>query len=144
MIKIIVVAHGHFPNGILSSLELIAGKQENIVAIDFLSGMSSDSIRRSLEASLEEVEQALILTDLLGGTPFNVASTLSVKYADKEIKVLSGLNLAMLMEAVFSRDICDNLEDLTEKVISSAQNGIVDFSTCIVGGEEDDQFEGGI
>lgn len=144
MIKIIVVAHGHFPNGILSSLELIAGKQENIVAIDFLSGMSSDSIRRSLEASLEEVEQALILTDLLGGTPFNVASTLSVKYADKEIKVLSGLNLAMLMEAVFSRDICDNLEDLTEKVISSAQNGIVDFSTCIVDGEEDDQFEGGI
>ncbi|MGH2275488.1 PTS sugar transporter subunit IIA [Streptococcus uberis] len=144
MIKIIVVAHGQFSNGILSSLELIAGKQENVVAIDFLSGMSSDNIRCSLEASLEEVEQALILTDLLGGTPFNVASTFSVNYADKEIKVLSGLNLAMLMEAVFSRDICDNLEELTEKVISSAQKGIVDFSTCIVGDEEDDQFEGGI
>ncbi|VTS12694.1 PTS sugar transporter subunit IIA [Streptococcus pseudoporcinus] len=144
MIKIIVVAHGQFSNGILSSLELIAGKQENIVAIDFISGMSSDNIRRSLEVSLEEVEQALILTDLLGGTPFNVASTLSVNYADKEIKVLSGLNLAMLMEAVFSRNFCDKLEDLTEKLITSARNGIVDFSTCIERNEEDDQFEGGI
>ncbi|WP_203268441.1 PTS sugar transporter subunit IIA [Streptococcus uberis] len=144
MIKIIIVAHGHFPNGILSSLELIAGKQENIAVIDFLAGMSADNVRSSLEASLQGVEQALILTDLLGGTPFNIASTVSVNHDDKKINVLSGLNLAMLMEAVFSREIVDNLEDLTEKVISSAQNGIVDFSTCIVGGEEDDQFEGGI
>ncbi|MCK1165815.1 PTS sugar transporter subunit IIA [Streptococcus uberis] len=144
MIKIIIVAHGHFPNGILSSLELIAGKQENIAAIDFLAGMSADNVRCSLEASLQGVEQALILTDLLGGTPFNIASTVSVHHDDKKINVLSGLNLAMLMEAVFSREIVDNLEDLTEKVITSAQKGIVDFSSCIESSEDENLFEGGI
>lgn len=144
MIKIIIVAHGHFPNGILSSLELIAGKQENIAVIDFLSGMSADNVRSSLEASLQGVEQALILTDLLGGTPFNIASTVSVNHDDKKINVLSGLNLAMLMEAVFSREIVDNLEDLTEKVITSAQKGIVDFSSCIECSEDENLFEGGI
>ncbi|GAA5395020.1 PTS sugar transporter subunit IIA [Streptococcus uberis] len=144
MIKIIIVAHGHFPNGILSSLELIAGKQENIAVIDFLAGMSSDNVRSSLEASLQGVEQALILTDLLGGTPFNIASTVSVNHDDKKINVLSGLNLAMLMEAVFSREIVDNLEDLTEKVITSAQKGIVDFSSCIECSEDENLFEGGI
>ncbi|MCK1189317.1 PTS sugar transporter subunit IIA [Streptococcus uberis] len=144
MIKIIIVAHGHFPNGILSSLELIAGKQENIAAIDFLAGMSAGNVRSSLEASLQGVEQALILTDLLGGTPFNIASTVSVHHDDKKINVLSGLNLAMLMEAVFSREIVDNLEDLTEKVITSAQKGIVDFSSCIECSEDENLFEGGI
>lgn len=144
MIKIIIVAHGHFPNGILSSLELIAGKQENIAVIDFLAGMSADNVRSSLEASLQGVEQALILTDLLGGTPFNIASTVSVNHDDKKINVLSGLNLAMLMEAVFSREIVDNLEDLTEKVINSAQKGIVDFSSCIECSEDENLFEGGI
>lgn len=144
MIKIIIVAHGHFPNGILSSLELIAGKQENIAVIDFLARMSADNVRSSLEASLQGVEQALILTDLLGGTPFNIASTVSVNHDDKKINVLSGLNLAMLMEAVFSREIVDNLEDLTEKVITSAQKGIVDFSSCIECSEDENLFEGGI
>ncbi|MDY4761227.1 PTS sugar transporter subunit IIA [Streptococcus thoraltensis] len=144
MTKIIVLAHGNFPSGILSSLELIAGKQENIIGIDFLPSMSSVDLKDRLLSAFGESKRILILTDLLGGTPFNVASTLSVSEEDRDIKVLSGLNLAMLIEAVFARDNIQDLESLTEKVLGSAQLGISEFSKCLKEDDEQVEFEGGI
>ncbi|WP_159795182.1 PTS sugar transporter subunit IIA [Streptococcus halichoeri] len=144
MVKIIVMAHGHFSSGILSSLELIAGQQENVVGIDFLAGMSSHEVKTALVNELETTQEALILTDLLGGTPFNVASTYSMEQTDKTLKVLAGLNLAMLMEAVFSRALGMNLGMLSEKVIASSHNGIIDFASCLSVQNQELEFEGGI
>ncbi|MEQ9764138.1 PTS sugar transporter subunit IIA [Streptococcus jiangjianxini] len=144
MTKIIVLAHGNFPSGILSSLELIAGKQEDIVGINFLASMSSDDLQNQLLSALGDSKRILILTDLLGGTPFNIASTLSISEEDREIKVLSGLNLAMLIEAAFSRNNYHELDALTEKVLSSAQLGVSEFSKCLTEDEEQVEFEGGI
>ncbi|WP_394404691.1 hypothetical protein [Streptococcus sp. 20-1249] len=143
MVKVIVVAHGNFSTGILSSLELIAGKQEDVVGIDFVSGMSSNQVKAAVCTELVDAQDVLILTDLLGGTPFNVSSTLSVEYADKNIRVLSGLNLAMLLEAVFSRVIAADLGQLVEKVLDSCHKGIADFASLASDDDEDD-FEGGI
>ncbi|MGT2832346.1 PTS sugar transporter subunit IIA [Streptococcus halotolerans] len=144
MTKIIVLAHGNFPSGILSSLELIAGKQEDIIGINFLASMSSDDLRNQLLTALGDSKHVLILTDLLGGTPFNIASTLSISEEDREIKVLSGLNLAMLIEAAFSRNNYQELDSLTEKVLSSAQLGVSEFLKCLTEDEEQVEFEGGI
>ena len=35
MIGIVVTGHGHFPSGLLSAIELVAGKPENVTAVDF-------------------------------------------------------------------------------------------------------------
>lgn len=148
MIKIIIVAHGNFPDGILSSLELIAGHQEYVVGINFIAGMSSNDVRVALQREVIDFKEILVLTDLLGGTPFNVSSALSVEYTDKKIKVLSGLNLSMLMEAVLSRTmfehVDDLVDDLVDKVITSSHEGIVDFSTCLATQTAEATFEGGI
>lgn len=144
MIKIIIVAHGNFPDGILSSLELIAGRQEYVVGINFIAGMSSNDVRVALQREVIDFKEILVLTDLLGGTPFNVSSALSVEYTDKKIKVLSGLNLSMLMEAVLSRTMFEHVDDLVDKVITSSHEGIVDFSTCLATQTAEATFEGGI
>lgn len=101
MLKIIIVAHGHFSDGIMSALELIAGKQEDLIALNFIEGMSSQELETAINSELVAKQEYLILTDLLGGTPFNLATGLMVSHPDKVIRVLSGLNLAMLIEAVF-------------------------------------------
>ncbi|MFR6164287.1 MAG: hypothetical protein ACLUJR_15825 [Mediterraneibacter gnavus] len=44
--------------------------------------------------------EILVMTDLLGGTPFNVASGIKTE-SGKSIKVLAGTNLAMAVEAIF-------------------------------------------
>lgn len=144
MIKIIIVAHGNFPDGILSSLELIAGHQEYVAGINFIAGMSSNDVRVALQREVIDFKEILVLTDLLGGTPFNVSSALSVEYTDKKIKVLSGLNLSMLIEAVLSRTMFEHVDDLVDKVITSSREGIVDFSNCLATQIAEVTFEGGI
>jgi len=48
--KIVLVGHGHFATGIYSSLQLIAGNQENVEAIDFVEGMSADELKQKINA----------------------------------------------------------------------------------------------
>ena len=45
MIKLVVTAHGEFANGIVSSLNLIAGPQEELEVVNFVEGMSAATLR---------------------------------------------------------------------------------------------------
>ena len=96
MIGIIVAGHGNFPTGIMSAVSLIAGNPEHIKAVDFVKGMSSQELKQKLEEQMEALgtSEILVMTDLLGGTPFNVASGIKTE-SGKSIKVLAGTNLAM-------------------------------------------------
>lgn len=69
MIAIIVMGHGHFASGIVSSLELIAGQQEKVTAIDFTAEMTAADVQDQLSRALIPEEETLVLCDLLGGTP---------------------------------------------------------------------------
>ena len=93
--KIIVIGHGNFATGIHSSLKLIAGEQEKVDAIDFVEGMSANELKEKILAAITSDEEVLVLCDLLGGTPFKVASTIMGNRPDLKMNVLSGLNLAM-------------------------------------------------
>ncbi len=125
MIKVIVVAHGQFASGILTSLKLIAGEVENIEAIDFSEGMSAQELKARIKSAILGEREVLILTDLLGGTPFKVSVELATEQKEQNVVVLSGLNLAMILEANFSR-LTDDLEQLVGKLITASKDGIVD------------------
>jgi PTS system, IIA component len=143
--KIVLVGHGHFATGIYSSLQLIAGDQENVEAIDFVEGMSADELKQKILLAISNEEKVLILSDLLGGTPFKVSSTIMGENPTKTMNVLSGLNLAMLMEAVFAR-MAHGFDEVADKAVAAAQSGVVNgkelFSTDVEAEEED--FESGI
>lgn len=125
MIQLVVVAHGKFASGILTSLELIAGQVEKIEAVDFIEGMSAQEVKERIKSVISSEEEVLILTDLLGGTPFKVSVELAAENPDKTIAVISGLNLAMLLDASFSR-LTDEFEPLVSKLVNVAKEGVVD------------------
>lgn len=143
MIKLVVVAHGHFATGAASALELIAGKQENVAVIDFSEGMSAQTVKEKIAAELVEQSEVLVLSDLLGGTPFKVSTELMAEFNGK-MNVLSGLNLAMLIEAVFAREMLA-FDDLVDKLVNTAKEGVVNAQALFAAeDQEDDAFEGGI
>ncbi|HEL0622019.1 TPA: PTS sugar transporter subunit IIA [Streptococcus equi subsp. zooepidemicus] len=144
MISIIVIGHGHFASGIVSSLELIAGKQEGITAIDFTAEMTAADVHERLSAVLQPKAQALVLCDLLGGTPFKIAATLMEELSETTLDVLSGLNLAMLMEAVFARQEQLDLEQTVAKLLTTAKEGISNWKSLSSEADEADLDEGGI
>ncbi|HEM4488233.1 TPA: PTS sugar transporter subunit IIA [Streptococcus suis] len=144
MIKVIVVAHGQFASGILTSLKLIAGEVENIEAIDFSEGMSAQELKARIKAAILGEREVLILTDLLGGTPFKVSVELATEQKEQNVVVLSGLNLAMILEANFSR-LTDDLEQLVGKLITTSKDGIVDSVSLLAEDNHDEElFEDGI
>ncbi|MBS4750795.1 PTS sugar transporter subunit IIA [Carnobacteriaceae bacterium zg-ZUI78] len=142
MVKIIMTGHGHYATGILSSLHLIAGVQENVATIDFVEGMSSEDVKVALKNAIEGADDILVLCDLLGGTPFNVASQIMCEYPEKTINVLTGLNLAMIMEAVFARTE-GTFDEIVSKVLLAAHTGIVDAKT-LFNTSDDTEIEDGI
>ncbi|AKG40510.1 PTS N-acetylgalactosamine transporter subunit IIA [Streptococcus suis] len=142
--KVIVVAHGQFASGILTSLKLIAGEVENIEAIDFSEGMSAQELKARIKSAILGEREVLILTDLLGGTPFKVSVELATEQKEQNVVVLSGLNLAMILEANFSR-LTDDLEQLVGKLITTSKDGIVDSVSLLAEDNHDEElFEDGI
>jgi len=66
----------------------------------------------------------LVLTDLIGATPGNVASRLAKPgVLDCKVLVLAGINLPMLMRAISYRG--DALESVAQKAMQGGQNGII-------------------
>lgn len=121
--EIIILGHGHFASGLQSSLNLIAGHQEHVTAIDFIGTMSSEQLDVQLRECVKDKSDVLILCDLLGGTPFKLATMLSYRLVGKNIQVLSGTNLTMLLEAALSADSLN--DQFIDNVRATACQGIV-------------------
>ena len=69
---------------------------------------------------LDEGDGVLVLTDLYGSTPSNIARIISEK---NNVRAVSGLNLSMLIRVLNYPDM--SLEQLVEKAISGGRDGIV-------------------
>ena len=81
-----------------------------------------DTIRPQLEAALLRLDQGsgiLILTDMFGSTPSNIACAVSDR---DDVRIISGLNLPMLIRVMNYPSLA--LNDLAQKALSGGQEGI--------------------
>jgi len=105
MLSIILSGHGGFATGLEKAMKQILGEQEQFIAIDFPETSSTALLTAQFEeaiGALDESEGLVFLTDLLGGTPFRVASTMALEQPGRE--VITGINLQLLLEMVLERD----------------------------------------
>lgn len=101
-INILVMTHGNAGKALVESGAMIIGDSKNIFSLALEVGMSADKLVESAKGILEQVRgKTLILTDLYGGTPSNVAMMLSNFY---DVHCISGVNLPMLIETIMARD----------------------------------------
>ena len=142
MIGIIVTGHGHFADGLLSAVEVIVGKQEKLIAVNFLAGDTSENLHKKIEQAVKEINcpETLILTDISGGTPFNQSVLISNK-ANCKCKVFSGTNIPVLLEAIFSR-ACNDINVMAKSLLESEQAKLQLFAE--VKREKQVQSAGGI
>jgi PTS system mannose-specific IIA component len=128
MIGVIVATHGEFGNSLLSTLRMILGECEGIESIALSSEDSMETFMGKMEKALKKVDPketgALILVDMLGGTPFNVSVQLAPK---RKIEVVTGVNLPMLIKVSSHRDETD-LKFLASEVQKATRESIVTTS----------------
>lgn len=105
MLGIILTGHGGFASGMEKAMKQILGEQSQFIAIDFPEASTTALLTSQLEQAVDKLddrEDIVFLTDLLGGTPFRVASTLALQKPGRE--VITGTNLQLLLEMVLERE----------------------------------------
>ncbi len=98
MIGLVLVTHGRLAEEFRHAVEHVVGPQENFETIPIGADDDIEQRRREIVAAIARADTGtgvIVLTDLFGGTPSNLA--ISVMEAGR-IEVIAGMNLPMLIK----------------------------------------------
>ncbi|MDR2878569.1 MAG: PTS sugar transporter subunit IIA [Fusobacteriales bacterium] len=119
---IFIINHGEFGKALIESAELIAGPLDDIYAFSLKKGMSLEDLIELVEDNLKTEKNVIILTDLFGGTPNNVAVYLQNKY---QFPLISGVNLPILLNLVLSRDAAEvDIDSIISDTVVAGKDSI--------------------
>jgi len=119
MIGMVLVTHGRLAAEFISALEHVVGPQRNIAAVCIGPEDDMERRRQDILRSVEEVDAGkgvVLLTDMFGGTPSNLAISIMDK---AKIEVIAGVNLPMLIKLASLREN----ESLAEAVRGAQEAG---------------------
>ena len=133
MIGILIVSHGSFGEALLHSASHVLGRGlEQVRQMGVALHDDPDKIlpqARDLLSQIDTGEGVLVLTDMLGATPSNIATRL---LEPGRVEGLSGASLPMLIRALTYRD--EPLGAVVEKAMSGGQEGVVHLSSDVCNG----------
>jgi len=131
MKNIILATHGNLSFEFKKTLELIVGKADNVSCFGMTKDKSSETGKKELSKMISEVDESnlIILTDLFGGSSANICMELLLQ--GHRFKLVTGLNLPMLLSLVTTDSDEISIEDLVKKIMHSATDGIVDVNHAI-------------
>ena len=128
MIGIVLVTHGQLAEEFLSAMVHIVGEQNGIAAICIQPEDNMEKRRDDILKAVKKVEDGdgvILLTDMFGGTPSNLAISVM---GEGEVEVIAGVNLPMLIQLARSRQTqtlesaVNDAQDAGRKYISVASN----------------------
>ncbi|WP_122646396.1 PTS sugar transporter subunit IIA [Enterococcus mediterraneensis] len=120
--KMILASHGKFASGILSSLELICGKNDNITTLDCYITEDFD-LTKSVDKLMQQNNGAevVVVTDLFGGSVNNEF----LRYINQEhFYLVAGMNLPFLIEFTTQFAIAADLKETIATVLDSSKESI--------------------
>ncbi len=107
MIGLILVTHGNLADEFVNAMEHVVGPQEAIATVCIGPHDDMEKRRAEIGAAIARVDSgsgAIILTDLFGGTPSNLAISLLDR---GRVEVIAGINLPMLIRLSGARSKMD-------------------------------------
>ena len=97
MIGKLILTHGGLARELLSAANVISGRLNGFEALSLDWSEGFDEARGKVSSALERLDTGqgvLILTDMYGGTPCNIAMTF---FKAGKVEVLTGVNLPMVL-----------------------------------------------
>lgn len=104
MIGMVLVTHGRLADEFVAATEHVVGKQEQLQAICILPDDDIERRRQDIADAAKAVntgQGVVILTDMFGGTPSNLAISL----LSDQVEVIAGVNLPMMIKLATTRKI---------------------------------------
>ena len=103
MIGLVLVTHGRLADEFVTAMEHVVGKQERVATIAIGPDDDMEGRRSDIAAAIAAVDVGrgvIVLTDLFGGTPSNLAISLMER---GRVEVIAGINLPMLIRLESAR-----------------------------------------
>jgi len=119
MIGLVIVTHGRLAEEFINVMEHIVGPQKQIAAVCMGPEDDMEAKRQEIIRCVKQVDTGkgvLILTDMFGGTPSNLAISVT---EDKKVEALAGINLPMLIKLASARQT----ESLSVAALSGQEAG---------------------
>jgi PTS system mannose-specific IIA component len=113
MIGMVIVTHGRLAVELIAALEHVVGRQANITAVCIGPDDDMEQRRSHILESVGKAEEGngvILLTDMFGGTPSNLAISIMDK---ANVEVIAGVNLPMLIKLASVRQT-ESLEDAAQ------------------------------
>lgn len=124
--KVIVVSHGSYARGLVDTVQMIAGEQEDLEAFGLEPEESVDTLKEKIRQSIEQAsqeEEILILTDIFYGSPFNTVISLMPEY---DLYHVTGINLPLMMEVIMGRSVGKHAEEICKELLKAAPDTVRD------------------
>ncbi|MCW5732064.1 MAG: PTS sugar transporter subunit IIA [Alphaproteobacteria bacterium] len=134
MIGLVVVTHGRLAEEFIAAMEHVVGPQSAVQAICIGADDDMEKRRQDILKAVASVDQgrgAIILTDMFGGTPSNLA----ISVMDKgKVEVIAGINLPMLIKLASVRQKAG----LPEAVAAAQESGrkYINVASQLLAGEQ--------
>lgn len=103
MIGLVLVTHGRLAEEFVTAMQHVVGPQEAVATIAIGADDDMEARRGDIAAAITRVDRGrgvILLTDLFGGTPSNLAISLMER---GRIEVIAGINLPMLIRLESAR-----------------------------------------
>ncbi|RME65069.1 MAG: PTS sugar transporter subunit IIA [Alphaproteobacteria bacterium] len=133
MIGLVLVTHGRLAAEFVAAMEHVVGPQNAVRAICIGPDDDMERRREDIAAAVEDVDDGngvIILTDMFGGTPSNLAISLMDR---SDIEVVAGINLPMLIKLASVR----GKESLADAVAAAQESGrkYINVASRVLAGE---------
>ena len=119
MIGMVLVTHGRLADELIAALEHVVGPQKNVLSVcigpdDDMEQRRSDIMKSAVD--VDDGNGVVLLTDMFGGTPSNLAISI---IDTANVEVIAGVNLPMLVKLASARETVD----LADAVASAQKAG---------------------
>ncbi len=119
----VIVTHGHLAGELLAAAEMIVGPISHIAAVSIGWHDDVEAARNEVQRAISSVSQGggvLLLTDMFGGTPTNIASMF---LEEGSVEVVTGVNLPMVIKLA-TGTAEDSLAEIARKICDQGRQGI--------------------
>ena len=124
MTGILIVTHGEMANGLMDSLSLIMGEQEACQTLGLKHGDDIGEFNEKIQAGICQLDTGdgvLVLVDLFSASPYNQAALSFNQLKDHRYRLVSGVNLPMIIEAFNQRMIGSDLETMYQAAMTAGK-----------------------
>lgn len=122
-VGLLIITHDEIGEALYEAATAVIGcspLRTRILSVSFHDSPEQlDAIAQSIIEETDSGDGILILTDMYGATPSNIAC----KFTQYPVAVVAGINLPMLIRVLNYPTL--NLQELTEKAISGGQDGVI-------------------